>query len=302
MKILEGMQIYYQKCKAENLSQKTIRNYGDLLMSFYKYVKKYDIDNIEEVKPHDIINYMEYSLSRYSDITAKNRYTAVKAFYNFLIKEEYISFSPVSKIKKPKVGKKIIYSFTDEEVKEILSHYDTNDFIALRNHMIMVILFSTGVRISELLTISIYDIDLNENFILITGKGNKQRMIPISNLLNKKLVTYLRRRQEYVKTTKYNSYNLIINKDGGALTKSGINTIFRKLKASKKKWSTRVSPHTFRHTFAKKFLMNGGNLFSLQKILGHEDISITRIYVDLDDTDILNQNNRYNPLDNLRHV
>jgi len=165
----------------------------------------------------------------------------------------------------------------------------------------MCVLFGTGMRRSELLGLSVLDVHFDENLITVLGKGNKERSIPMSAYLKRVLKKYLVLRESLCKEQVATfTPALIVNQKGDKLTVHGIDTVFRQLKENLQIPKGRLSPHTWRHTFAKSFLLNGGDVFSLQRILGHEDISTTQIYIEYTLSELKVQNDKFNPLDNSR--
>lgn len=293
--------IFLKNCNAKNLALGTITNYKYSLKTFFGFCSQRNISDLQMVNNYIIMDYLADMNKRYSSITVRDKYIVLKAFFTFLVDVELLEINPMSNMKKPKQEQKIIYSFTKEEVNEIMSMFDKNDFIGYRNYTIMNMFFGTGIRKSELLNIASTDIDWGTNLVKIYGKGSKERFIPLGNSLQRILLHYIKLRKEYIaEHKKSNILNLFINKDCRRLRQGAINTLFSKIKGNKPNWSTRVSPHTFRHTFAKFFLLNGGDLFTLQKILGHEDISFTRLYIDLNTNEVSVQNDKFNPLENTR--
>lgn len=172
-------------------------------------------------------------------------------------------------IPKPRVPKKVIQSFNREEVQAILNAFDKNTFTGFRNYTVMSILFSTGLRKSELLQINVSDVYLDIDTMKVNGKGNKERYVPISPVLHRVIVTYLKRRKEYLKERKLADRDVfIVSCRGGRLTKGGLGTVFAKLKQSKKQWAHRVSAHTWRHTFAKFFFVKRRRYILITKVIG----------------------------------
>lgn len=301
MKFADYEGIFLKKCNAKNLSLGTIKNYQYCLKTFFDFCQQRNYTSIEQINNFIIMDFISDLNKHYSSITVRDKYVIVKAFFTFLTEIGYLDNNPVPSIEKPKHEKNIIYAFTKEEVKDIISMFDTGEFIGLRNYTIMNFLFSTGVRKSELLNILLTDIDWGSNLVKINGKGSKQRYVPLSAKLQRIVLKYIKARKNYIIEHKHTNLPILfINKDCRPLKASGVNTIFKNIRDNKPHWSTRVSAHTFRHTFAKFFLLNGGDLFTLQKILGHGDISFTRLYVDLNTSKMSVQNEKFNPLDNTK--
>lgn len=301
MKIVTGIDIFLKNCNTKNLALKTINTYRERLIPFYVCCYNDGITELESITREYTESYISDLLKRYSPATVRGKFIAVKVFFNFLVAHEYIINNPVKSLKLPKIPKVYIGAFTRDEVRDILNVFDKGSFLGYRNYVIMLTLFSTGLRKSELIALSIEDIQTDISCIKVYGKGSKERFVPIGDTLQKVLARYLKRRNEYINAKGYNNtYAVFISRIGKPLKPSGLNAIFQGLKKNKAKWSTKVSAHTWRHTFAKMFLLNGGDIFTLQKILGHEDISTTRLYLDLNTQELQVQNNKYNPLENTR--
>lgn len=297
----EAVQIFYRDCVGRMLSERTIENYSDYITGFGNYLQRVNKSNIEDVTRDDVLDYFAFKRKTCSETTIKHNFIAIRACFKCLVARHIIPINPLDDIPKPRVPKKVIQSFNREEVQAILNAFDKNTFTGFRNYAVMSILFSTGLRKSELLQMNVSDVYLDIDTMKVNGKGNKERYVPISPVLHRVIVTYLKKRKEYLKECKLPDRDVfIVSCRGGRLTKGGLGTVFAKLKQSKKQWAHRVSAHTWRHTFAKFFLLNGGDIFSLQKILGHEDIESTRIYIELTKEEIRLQNDKYNPLDNTK--
>ena len=294
---------FLSKCNAENLANTTLDTYNYHIKDFIKFVSRYNDLHIENINQNTIIEYLAHLRKcNYQPVTIKDRFIVLKMFFDYLYKSNIITINPLSYIKLPKIPKKTIYSFEKQEVIEIINFFDRSEFIGFRNYTIMNVLFGTGIRKSELLNLNLFDVRQDIDVLSIIGKGQKERIVPISRILKRILSQYLKRRNDYIlkHNNNFTTASVFITKDCRRLSSGGLNTIFRQLKNSKNNWSTRVSPHTFRHTFAKFYILNGGDPYSLQEILGHEDISTTKLYIDMNDTEVKVQNDKFNPLDNTR--
>lgn len=289
---------FLRKCRAEGLANTTIRWYEHNLSQFSKWLPK-EI-GLHKAEQWHILDYMAYLRDRkYSTSTIKGVITTLKSYYSFLVQVRIIFINPAEKIKKPKVANKLIYSFSKEEINQILSHFDKSTFIGFRNYAIVSMLFSTGIRKSELTGMSLADFNVEYDLIRIYGKGNKERIVPIGQSLRRILKKYQLMRSKYINENNANNiHQFWLSRDCKALTISGVDNLFKDLKEAKFEWSTRVSAHTLRHTFAVMYIQNGGDVFTLQKILGHSDIAVTKIYTEMNMQDLKRQAERYNPLDN----
>ena len=301
MQIQESLRKFYFRCSALNLQVKTMDSYKRILESFSTFLEQNGTNEIEKITSEHIRIYLSELSKKMKKISVLGQYVTIKVYLNFLVAENLLSVNPIAGIRRPKVEKKIIRAFTNQEVKLILNAFDKNDFLGFRNYVIMAFLFATGCRKSEALNLYCTDIYFELDIINVIGKGDKQRHIPISPVLRKLLLKYLKERQEYLSKANYShSKYLFINRYGRQMTISGINCLFQKIKKEYNLTGTKISAHTWRHTFAKSFLLNNGDVFTLQKILGHADISTTKQYINLNDSDIKLQNDKFNPLDNHR--
>ena len=231
--------------------------------------------------------------------TVRSHFSSLRSFFSFLYREGITKRNVMKRLEIPRVPKKEIQAFSKDEIGKILNSFDKNIFTGYRNYVITCVFFATGIRRIELLNIKKDDLRFDINTLKIMGKGSRFRNIPITDSLRKTLLKYIRVRKEYISEKNlYDNQYIFISKDGNKMCCNALTTIYRLKGQEEKINGVRVSPHTFRHTFAKFFLMNGGDVFTLQKILGHSDISMTRRYISLNDTDIRSQNEKYNPFEN----
>lgn len=270
---------------ADGLSKNTIDSYCFALKDYYQWLQR---NNINNVTPDDVRDYFVYLRGKkYSIATLRDKFAVINAFYNYCVKFGYLTENPV-KIKKPKLPKQQARVFTENEIYIILKYFNNIDtFIKLRDYTIISILLGTGIRRSELLDIT----DVNGDYIVVYGKGNKQRLVPISDALKTILKRYIVERDK-IAICPY----LIINRDGGKLTKNGLRAIFTRLSKNTGIAGKRFSAHTWRHTFATQMLQAGCDIVTLQQILGHSDISTTAIYLHWSNTTNFEINNKINPL------
>ncbi len=285
-----------------NLALSTIHGYNRTLADFFVYLYKQDKSYcIENVTTENILEYLASLRRRISPVSVRDYYRVLRVFFRYLYSSRYITVNPIAVIKQPKVSKKIIPSFTNKEIQRILDCYDKNTFLGFRNYVIMVTFFSTGIRKTELQRLKMSDVILDADYIVINGKGSKQRHIPISPVFKRIIEKYLKKRKEHLREQQaLECHSFFITSKGTALGTGALDRLFYNLKETLKGSTTRVSAHTWRHTFAKTFLLNGGDIFTLQRLLGHEDVTTTRVYIDLNASELKVQNDRYNPLDNTR--
>ena len=303
MEFNEVKKKFMLRCFALRLADTTITAYEEFFSSFEKFVKAENkLNSFEQVDTIALRRYLVLLSSTMCGVTVEGYYRKLKTLYNFLLNEGLIKSNPVNTIERPKVAKRKIQTFNSNEVYTMLNAYDVNTFIGLRNYTLLSFLLATGVRRSEFINLTIFDVDLQADIIRVIGKGDKERLIPIGKKLKLILKRYLKARDEYLEQEcKYKtSAAFFINRYGDKLQLSGANSIFQSLKKTLGLRGKRFSAHIWRHTFAKSFLLNGGDVFSLQELLGHADVDTTRIYINLNTQELKQQNDKYNPLDNTK--
>lgn len=237
------------------------------MRGLFKFSEARGVKKIEDITEDVMRDYFEVIRTKYAVPTICGRWLEFSVFFGWLQKSGYILSNPLDSVRKPKKNRRVIYSFNHSEINEIMTFYDKSTFIGFRNYTIMAVFWGTGIRKAELLGLQPESIDFDTKSLFVIGKGSKERFVPFGAKLETVLRRYLKMRNMYLLEQSNSCSSLFITKDGGSLSESGVNTIFSTLKKSKKRWSPRVSPHTFRHTYAKLFLLNGGDLFSLQKMI-----------------------------------
>jgi integrase/recombinase XerD len=189
--------------------------------------------------------------------------------------------NPLELIEAPKIGRKLPDTLSVSEINLLVKTIDLSDSNAIRNRAIIETLYSCGLRVSELTALKISDLFFDEGFIKVTGKGNKQRFVPIGKLTQKHINLYKNQVRITMKIDIASNDTLFLNRRGKQLTRAMIFTIVKKL-GEKAKIQKSISPHTFRHSFATHLLENGADLRAIQMMLGHESITTTEIYMHID--------------------
>ena len=260
----------------KGLTLSSIESYKYDLTIFYNDIKdKLENNNLHNLKIEFIYDFIKnQSINRISSATIKRRVSTIRNFYLFLQKREIISFI-VPEIKTPKIGIKLPNYLTIEEVDKLLSIPDINTFKGLRDKTMLEIMYSCGLRVSELISLKKKDINIKNSFIRIIGKGNKERIIPIGEIALEYLNKYFGLLSYSPKIN--NSKNVFINKNGLPLTRQYFFKII-KYYSIKANINKNISPHTLRHSFATHLLENGAPLIAVKNLLGHESINTTQIY------------------------
>jgi integrase/recombinase XerD len=248
-------------------------------------LSKYSINNNLSIKLiireniQDFISFLNDE--KISARTQARVISSVKSFFKFLIMEDYIINDPCQLIQNPKIGLKLPDVLSIEEIDLIVSNIDNSSKHGQRNTTIIETLYSCGLRVSELINLKISNIKFLEKYIKITGKGNKERLTPISQKCLKLLAIYINEIRIHQKIKSGNDDIVFLNNRGSQLSREMIFTIVKKL-TEKSGIKKNVSPHTFRHSFATHLIEGGADLRAVQEMLGHENITTTEIYTHLD--------------------
>lgn len=256
-------------------SDKTIESYYDDLTLYNEFLGNSFI-NILDIDYDTVKEYMKYLYSlNISKSSISRKLSSIRGLYNYLVREDMVKDNYFNRINNPKKDKYLPKFLKDEEDNKIFEvcKYDTP--INQRNSVIIELLYATGIRVSELVNIKISDIDINERTIKVVGKGSKERMVIFNNHTKKAIEIYLN--DGYHEFNKLSSGYLILNKDGNKLSERYIRNIINKL-VTKAGLDIKISPHTFRHTFATDMLEDGSDLMTVKELLGHESLNTTSIY------------------------
>ncbi len=290
---------YLFNCKCRKLSERTITNYEMILRLLLNFLEGKGITTLEQLKPLYIKEFIRMNDEAGRKPNYLNDLLKVyKSFCKYLHEEEYTETVLTDKIKNVKKPKVIIKTFTNSQVKAMIEYYSGFDFLNVRNKAILILFFDTGIRLSELATLTIGQI--KDDYIIIHGKGDKERVVPKSPLLSKWLFKYMNVRNAYF-ADKLISDTVFLSRNGKILTSESLGKIVKEAgQAANVSTDIRISPHTCRHTFAQMQLKNGLDIYSLSRIMGHENISITQQYLlGLRDREVLQASLKTSPLMNL---
>ena len=264
----------------KHLSDNTIDSYMRDLAQFAHYIlRMYDVPP-KKVEPEMISNYMNrlYELGREKSSQAR-ALSGIKSFFNYLLLEEIIDSSPAELIEAPKSSRPLPDTLSTEEIDRLIGSIEDSTTKGLRDRAILEVLYSCGLRVSELCDLKLGDLFFSEGYIRVIGKGDKQRLVPVSSIARSRIQLYMdvrskERRKEEI---------LFLNNRGKKLTRVMIFTIIKQA-AQRAGIEKKISPHTFRHSFATHLLEGGANIRQVQELLGHENILTTEIYTHLDDS------------------
>ena len=266
----------------KGLSHNSVEAYVDDTEKFLRYVEEggKQLDGIEEADLHEF-------LATLHDLGIAPRSQAriisgIRSFFHFLKIENYIPHNPAELLELPKIGQHLPDILTVEEIDAMENAADDSTYEGVRNRAIVETLYSCGLRVSELVGLKLSNIFLNEEYIIVEGKGSKQRMVPISRSAIESILSYMERRGSLV-VKKGSEDILFLNRRGAMMTRVMVFYIIKDL-CAKCGLIKNISPHTLRHSFATHLLEGGANLRAIQQMLGHESISTTEIYMHIDRT------------------
>lgn len=264
------------------LSKNTIENYSFDLERLCLFLSQNEIV-ISPIKiKEETIQQFIYSVSKQVNPRSQARIiSGLKSFFSYLIFEDLRSDNPLELIETPKTGRKLPDTLSVDEIDALISAIDLTSNEGERNRAMLETLYGCGLRVSELVSLKISDLFLEEGFVKVTGKGNKQRFVPIGDLTQKYIEIYRNNIRNHITIKKGFEDILFLNRRGSQLTRAMVFTIIKDL-AVKNNLDKTISPHTLRHSFATHLLENGADLRSIQLMLGHESITTTEIYVHLD--------------------
>lgn len=294
MLIKDALSEYKQYLIVEKgLSKNTIYSYLRDLIAFSNFIgEEYEINQIENINKEHIHLYLKELSKTNCTNSISRKLVSLRMLYIFLVKENIVKENLMSSFTLPKRDKKLPIVLSQEEMIEILDGIIVCDAISSRNRCMVELLYATGMRISELLNLTLKDLNIKMGFIKVIGKGNKERMIPIGSYVGEILEQYI---NDY--RAEFNIKNeslLFFNKHGQRLSREEFYSILQTI-VNSTSITKKVSPHTFRHTFATHLLENGADLRSIQELLGHSDISTTTIYTHISNQKIRSEYQQFHP-------
>lgn len=264
------------------LSANTIENYCFDLQKLEQYLEVNNITSTPLTIHEEDIQGFIYHVAKQVNARSQARIiSGLKSFFNFLIFEDYRQDSPMTLIETPKIGRKLPDTLNLEDIDQLIAAIDLSSAEGERNRAMLETLYGCGLRVSELVGLKISDLFFDEGFIKVTGKGSKQRFVPIAESTQKFILLYKNTVRNQINIKKGFDDTLFLNRRGAGLTRAMIFTIIKRLAVEINLQKT-ISPHTFRHSFATHLLENGADLRSIQLMLGHESITTTEVYVHLD--------------------
>lgn len=292
----QALRDYEHYLKLERgLAVNSIKNY---LWDIEKLISFLDDNQIQETPikiSKDTIQRFVYEVAKAVNPRSQARIiSGLKSFFNYLVFEDYRSDNPLDLIESPKIGRKLPDTLSENEINKLIAAIDLSKPEGERNKAMLETLYGCGLRVSELIGLKISDLYFDEDFIKVTGKGDKQRFVPISNINKKYIDIYRKEIRVHLKIQEGFQDILFLNRRGKQLTRAMVFTIVKDL-AEKIDLNKIISPHTFRHSFATHLLKNGADLRSIQQMLGHESITTTEVYMHVDRTHLATVMNKFHP-------
>jgi len=268
-------------------SQNTLSAYQSDLKLFAKWLDS----NLSQANNIHINDYFKYR--QLSAATQARTLTCLRIFYQYLITQQLIKANPTAKLHHPKQTKKLPVFLNIKEVDQLLNTPDKNTIFGMRDRAMLELLYSCGLRVSELITLDYHDINLNEEYIRIHGKGNKERLLPMGEVAMDYLNTYEQKARPFLLKSGQTDHYFLSNRGSGMSRQNFFYII--KAYAAKAGIDKPLSPHTLRHAFATHLVQQGADLRSVQLMLGHSDISTTQIYTHIQNVQLKSQHSKHHP-------
>tara|TARA_B100001029_G_scaffold65778_1_gene53374 strand:+ start:6293 stop:7189 length:897 start_codon:yes stop_codon:yes gene_type:complete len=292
-----NLEKFYNYISSEKgYSQNTLMAYSNDLKLFADYLEKKNKFEWEKVTKKEITEYFKLLNNSLSQSSKKRKYASIKSFFLFLTKERYISEGIFEDMKSPKVSNPIPKPLSEKEINLIID-FKNKDKFYIRDSCIFMLMYASGLRVSEVIGIKIGEVDTENNSVKVTGKGNKQRILPIYNKANEKINEYIKKIRPYF--SKSNSYSslLFLNKNSKIITRQ---YVWRSLKIRgiEKGIVKNITPHMIRHSFATHLLHGGASIRHVQEFLGHSSIESTQIYTKIPNQKLIEDYNIAHPRGN----
>ncbi len=277
------------------LSKNSISNYVLDLQKLVGFLDAHDVHENPIKISRETVQQFVYEVAKSLNPRSQARIiSGLKGFFNYLIFEDYRPDNPMDLIETPKIGRKLPDTLSVDDINDLISAIDLSKPEGERNRAILETLYGCGLRVSELVNLKLSDLYFDEGFIKVTGKGNKQRFVPISDINIKYIEIYRNEIRMHLPIQKEHEDFVFLNRRGKQLTRAMIFTVIKRL-AEKIGLKKNISPHTFRHSFATHLLENGADLRAIQQMLGHESITTTEVYMHINRVHLAKVLNEFHP-------
>ncbi len=279
----------------KNLSKNTTDSYYLDLKSFLTFVNDYNL-NLQDVSTETIVDFIGYKIDNgYSHRSLARLLSSLRTFYRYLLFEELIEKNPLQQIESPNTKKKLPEYLTQKEIELLMEEIDNSTPRGKRDLAIVELMYSAGLRISEVCSLLLRNINLKEQYILIYGKGSKERYIPLGDIALERIIDYLDNgRTKIARTNNYDEV-FLSERLGKPLSRQALWQMIKKY-ALKSGISKNIKPHMLRHSFATHLIEGGADLRSVQELLGHKDINTTQIYTHLNTTNLKQYHSKHHPM------
>ena len=287
--------LFALRCRSLNLTGGTQGLYAIRLALWMAWISETGGPQPSETRADTIRDYLSaMRAGGWKDDTVDSAYRVLKTFFRWLEREGLLLTNPMAKVDRPRRERRLVRPFSPDQLRAFLGVIDTRTALGARNFALCVLLADTGLRVSEALGLRCQDLDFGQGVGRVLGKGRRERIVPLGQTVTRALLAWLKVRGELP-----GMELLFCNRFGQPLKKRGVGEIFHRLGSLAGVAGVRCSPHTLRHTFAVSYLRNGGDVLTLQKILGHATLEMTRRYAELADTDAIERHRQASPLDRL---
>ena len=277
------------------LSENSIQNYTLDVLALQHFLKNEKIKESPENCSLETVQKFIYETAKVlSPHTQARRLSGLRSFFDYLIFESYRTNNPTDLIEAPKLGRKLPDVLSLDEIERMLNQIDLGHPQGQRNRAIVETLYGSGIRVSELTNLSLSNLFFEEDMLRVSGKGNKQRLVPMGSVTKKYLEIYIKASRIHLKIDQKDQDVVFLNRRGNRLTRQMIFTLIKQL-AVKANIQKQVGPHTFRHSFATHLLENGADLRTIQILMGHESITTTEVYTHLDTQHLRSVVERFHP-------
>ncbi len=277
------------------LQHNTVVNYQLDVEKLQQYLDDFKIDVSPLKISVEAIREFIYDFSKSANARSQARLiSGLKSFFDYLVFEDLREDNPMALIEAPKIGRKLPDTLSLKEIDQLLDAIDLSSAQGQRNKAIIELLYGCGLRVSELVNLRISDLYFEESFINVVGKGDKQRFVPISDYTIKYIELYQKHIRNHQQIAAGHEDILFLNRRGKQLSRAMIFTMIRTL-ANKANIQKKISPHTFRHSFATHLLENGADLRAIQQMLGHESITTTEVYMHLNQSHLRETIEKFHP-------
>lgn len=277
----------------KSLSENTVDAYLKDIQRFVDFSK---IDNPSNVSQSDIRVFIDdMNTNKGMSVNSQARIlSGIKSFFKYLLTHDILDKDPSSMIETPKIGRKLPSVLSPDEVNNLINAVDLDSETGYRNRAILETLYGCGMRVSELVSLRLTDLHFDEGYLKIKGKGNRERLVPIGRSVKDSITLYIHNYRCTLKIDKKDENVLFLNRRGKMMTRVMVFTIIKNL-AQKIGLQKKISPHTFRHSFATQLLEGGADLKAIQEMLGHESITTTEVYTHLDKEYLRDTIQRFHP-------